>query len=79
MEKKDKNNLFLDKEFCAFYQDFKHEQDNITDMLDGNICRMCVCEDEKELYTQFFNANKRLVQLLELQKKKFKKQEELGY
>lgn len=77
--KKNRENIFLDREFIKFYNTHKHEQNNITDLLDGNICRMCVCETEEELYEQFYNATAKLTLLLQLQNKKFQKIKELGY
>ena len=71
----DKIDLFFDKEYRAFYNELKHKQDNITCMIDGNICRICVCENEEELYRQYYSVNLHLQELLRLQKSKLLKQE----
>lgn len=67
MEKKI-TDLFLDKEYIEFYKEHKRKQDNIVDMINGNICRICVCDDEEELYKQYYNLNLHLFELLRLQK-----------
>lgn len=78
-KKKDLTGLFLDREYIEFYKDYKHEKDNIVDMLTGNKNRMCVCDTKEELYIQYFNATARLQELLRLRIKDFNKREELGY
>ena len=76
---KDLRELFLDREYIEFYKNYKHEKDNIVDMLTGNKNRMCVCDTNEELYIQYFNATARLQELLRLRIKDFNKREELGY
>lgn len=71
--------LFLDERYIEFYRKYKHEKDNIVDMLTGNTNRMCVCDTKEELYVQYFNATARLQELLRLRLKDFAKIEELGY
>ena len=78
-EKKNRSDLFIDPIFCEFYREHKHKQDNITRMIDGNICRICVTEDEEELYRQYCALNSHLQELITLQKMKLQKQDELGY
>ena len=78
-EKKKLSDLFLDKDYIEFYGEHKRKQDNITRMIDGNICRICVCEDEIELFRQYYSLHIHLQELLHLQRVKFDKQEELGY
>ena len=78
-EKKKRSDLFLDPEFCEYYREHKHKQDNITRMINGNICRICVTEDEDELYRQYCSLNFHLQELITLQRKKMLKQDELGY
>lgn len=78
-EKKNRSDLFLDPIFCEFYREHKHKQDNITRMIDGNICRICVTEDEEELYRQYCALNSHLQELITLQEMKLRKQDELGY
>ena len=79
MGEKSLSDLFIDKEYLEFYRNYKHEQDNNTDMLTGNINRMCVCKTKEELYIQYFNATARLQELLRLRLTDFSKWEELGY
>ena len=78
-KQKDLTDLFLDKDYIEFYRGYKHEKDNIVDMLTGNKNRMCVCDTKEELYIQYFNATARLQELLRLRLKDFNKREELGY
>ena len=78
VDKKKHEDLFLDKEYIDFYHEHMRKQRNITDMIDGNICRICVCDD-KELYRQYYALNYHLQELIRLQSEKFHKQEELGY
>lgn len=78
-KQKELRDLFLDSEYIEFYKKYKHEKDNIVDMLTGNKNRMCVCDTIDELYIQYFNATSRLQELLRLRIKDFNKREELGY
>lgn len=78
-KQKDLTDLFLDREYLEFYKRYKHEKDNIVDMLTGNKNRMCVCDTKEELYMQYFYATARLQELLRLRLKDFNKREELGY
>ena len=64
--------LFLNSKFVSFYcQEHKPKQDSICDMLEGNINRMCICDDKEELYIRFFSAVGNLQELCQLQCKKF--------
>ena len=71
-----RKDLFLDTEYIEFYKNYKHEKDNICDMLTGNRNRMCVCDTKEELYIQYFNATARIIKI---KVKDFEKREELGY
>lgn len=70
--------LHLNKEYINYYREYhKPKQDNLTDMLDGNICRICVCDTEEELYLQYYHACNKLHDLVLLQQRKFNKIKEI--
>lgn len=73
----DRIDLYLNKEYIEFYKSHKQKQHNLTDLLDGNICRMCVCESKEELQQQSLNATRKILVLYDLQLKRLEKQEEI--
>lgn len=74
----DKIDLFLNKEYIKFYsEELRPKQENIINMLNGNICRICVCDTEDELYLQYYHACNKIHDLVLLQQRKFNKIKEI--
>ena len=48
----DRNDLFLNKDYCEFYDIHISEQRTLTYLIEGNINRMCVCDTPEELSQQ---------------------------